>query len=373
MKLVDRITDKIENDVSIQVLIKIILILLAIFLLQKTSVIWTGLLDKIWAVIKPFVFGFVIAYILHGPIRWGEDHKISKNIMIPVLYILIFALLYILIASLLPMIVNQVTSLINSVISGVNWLYDILNKYTDSSSPGWVEDLVKQSITALSDLKDMIPTVSTSLPDVVSNLVSGFTTFIFSIIISIYVCFGWDKIRFNIYRLARNHSRKTAGTLRAVNKEVSDYLRSVFILIIIKFVEYSLVYFLIGNPDWMMLGLITGLSILIPYLGPAVANFIGILTSLSLPMANWIALIIILVILSNVDGAVIDPMVHSHNTNVTPLWAIFSVFAGNAILGIPGIIISIPAFLSIRIIIKMYTGVDIAGRLSDSDVLDQSE
>lgn len=324
-------------------------------------------------IIKPFVFGFVIAYILHLPIRWGENHKISKNIMIPILYILIFLLIYFLLASLLPMIVNQVTSLINNIITGVTWLYDTLSKYAESGSPSWVEDIVTQSIQALSNLKDMIPSVSSSLPDVLTNLVSGFTTFIFAIMISIYVCFGWDKIRFTIYRFARNRSRKAAETVRAVNNEVSDYLRSVFILILIKFIEYSIVYFLVGNPDWMMLGFLTGLSILIPYIGPAVANCVGILTSLSLPTANWIAVIIILLVLSNVDGAVIDPMVHSHNTNVTPLWAIFSVFAGNAFLGIPGIVIAIPVFLSIRIIIKMYTGIDLIGKLSDSEPLDQSE
>lgn len=371
MKIVDRISDKIESDVSFRTLVKFILILLAIFLLEKTSGVWLGFLEKIWVIIKPFVFGFVIAYVLREPIKWAENHKISKNIMIPVLYVLIFALLYFILASILPMILSRASDFINSIISGVTWLYDRLSSLATDGTPGWIEDIVKESISALSSLKDMIPDVSTSLPDFVTNIISGFTTFIFSTIISIYVCFGWDKIRFTIFRLARRKSRRAAETIHAVNGEVSDYLKSVFILVIVKFIEYSLVYFLIGNDDWMILGLITGLSIIIPYIGPAVANCVGILTSLSLPMANWVILIIILLILSNVDGAVIDPIVHSRNTSVTPLWAIFSVFAGNAFLGIPGIIIAIPVFLSVRVIIKMYTGHDIIGTQSDSKVEDQ--
>lgn len=364
MKIVDRLSDKITNDVSLQVIIKIVLILAIILLLQATSSIWLWAWNIIWSVLKPFLYGFIIAYILRGPIHWGEEHHISRKVMMPVLYVLIVLILYFIISNVIPMLINRSAGFINSMINGVNWLYATLANFAEDGSPAWLESIVSESVAALSDLKNLIPDLSTSVPDIVTNTISGLMTAMFAFILSIYMCIGWEKIQFNTMRIARRRSRRCAETVSAVNREIYSYIRSLLILMVIKFIEYSLLYFLIGNGDWMILGLITALSLLVPYIGPTIVNCIGIITSLSLVPARWITLIVLLLILSNVDGAVIDPMVHAHNTSVTPLWAIFSVFAGNALLGIPGVIIAIPVFLAVRMIIKMYTGHDITSAMS---------
>ena len=63
---------------------------------------------------------------------------------------------------------------------------------------------------------------------------------------------------------------------------------------------------------------------------------------------------IAIVILSQVDEYVIAPLVHARNTHISPLWTLFSIFAGGTLLGVPGIIIAIPAFLTIRTIYRIY-------------------
>ena len=41
---------------------------------------------------------------------------------------------------------------------------------------------------------------------------------------------------------------------------------------------------------------------------------------------------------------------HSHNTSVTPLWALFSIFAFSGLFGIVGLVIAIPGYLALRVI-----------------------
>ena len=82
MKLVDKINDTIDRDFSLRNLIKIILVMGIVWLFQSTSGIWLGILGKIWAVIMPFIVGFVIAYVLRSPIRLAEKHGITRNYLV---------------------------------------------------------------------------------------------------------------------------------------------------------------------------------------------------------------------------------------------------------------------------------------------------
>ena len=68
------------------------------------------------------------------------------------------------------------------------------------------------------------------------------------------------------------------------------------------------------------------------------------------PFVNRFLLIILIVVLSQVDEYVIAPLVHSHNTSVTPLWALFSIFAFSGLFGIVGLVIAIPGYLALRVI-----------------------
>ena len=136
----------------------------------------------------------------------------------------------------------------------------------------------------------------------------------------------------------------------SINDEVSDYIHSLIILMLIKFVEYMLVYVLIGHDDWLIMALLTSISLLIPYIGPTIVNCIGILTAIAIPDGRVFLLIILIVVLSQVDEYVITPLVHSHNTSVTPLWALFSIFAFSGLFGIVGLVIAIPGYLALRVI-----------------------
>ena len=93
---------------------------------------------------------------------------------------------------------------------------------------------------------------------------------------------------------------------------------------------------------------------LIPYLGPTVVNCLGILTALTLEPVRILILVLLIVVLSFVDEYVVAPLVHSHNTGVTPLWSLFSIFVGGTLFGATGIIVAIPAFLSIRSIYNVF-------------------
>lgn len=351
MKILEKITNTLNYEISTQALIKLVLVLLAIWLCLQTGKFWGWIITKAWSILSPFLIGFVIAYILKKPIAFGEKHHIKRGVMIAISYIAIFVFLTWLACSIVPMFLTRTSAFINSIINSVNYLMD---KYAEmsrhASENTFLFEIVKDATSSLKSLSALVPEISNSIPKFLNNAIGTITSGIFSIIISIFMCIEWDKIRFNFFKLSRRISKVFYECMLSINDEVSDYIHSLIILMLIKFVEYMLVYVLIGHDDWLMMALLTSISLLIPYIGPTIVNCIGILTAIAIPDGRVFLLIILIVVLSQVDEYVIAPLVHSHNTSVTPLWALFSIFAFSGLFGIVGLVIAIPGYLALRVI-----------------------
>lgn len=357
--------EKLNHDVSVQALIKVVLILLVILLFLKTGSFWSWIFTKIWNVLCPFLIGFVIAYILKTPIAYGEKHHIKRGVMVAICYIVIALFFVWLICSIVPLILSRTGDFINSMINGVNWLINLYSEFTNNSSNNqWLLSIVQEGTNSLKNLSSLIPEVGNSIPKLLTNAIGTTTTGIFAIIISIFMSLEWNKICYQIIRITRKISMKCLECTIAINEEVSSYVHSLVILMLVKFIEYAILYLLIGHQDWLILACMTSISLLIPYIGPTIVNCIALLTALSLPGARVVILIIMIVVLSQVDEYVIAPLVHSHNTAVTPLWALFSIFTFSALFGVVGLIIAIPAFLALRVIyLKTFKVDNVEGNL----------
>lgn len=345
------IQEKLKDDVSMQVLVKLVLLFVVVLLIQSTAVFWKTLFGVIWRIIKPFFIGFVIAFVLKAPVKFAETRGIPRRVTVPVIYICILLFLFWIVVTLVPMITARSSDLINSLIGGINWIYETLNNMSGYGMPPWITGSITEAVNALSGFQSFLPNLSASVPHMVTSAISTLTTSVFAVIISIFMCFEWEKIRFTVLRLCHRVSRKMYDSAIMINEELSDYVRSLLTLMLIRFFEYILVYVIVGHPDWLILALLTSISLIVPYIGPTIINTIGIITALTLEPGKIILLISLILVLSNVDEYVISPLVHARNTNVTPLWALFSIFAGNAIAGVGGIIAAIPVFLIIRILL----------------------
>ena len=350
MKILANFFGKLTEDVQIKTLLKIIFVLLIVFLIKETDIVWKGILSKIWFILQPFVYGFAIAYVLHPFILFLEDKKISRKAVIPILYIFIIVAFMWLVFTLIPMVYSRLSSLITSMTSGINNLFDFYTKVSESSAPVWVQEAMKELVKILNNTKDLI-SVNVNIPKVFSNTISVLTRTILTFIISIYMCYGWENIAGRIYKIAFNIKHTYPIYLHNISHEIGDYISSLIILMVIKFIEYSILYLLIGHRDWMIIAILYSIGLIIPYLGGTLANTIGILTSLTLPINKVIILVVAIIILSNIDAYVTGPMVHSHNVKIPPLWALFAILAGGTLAGPVGIMLGIPVYLALRVIV----------------------
>lgn len=353
MNILKVIEETLNKWLSKDLLIKLTLLFVIVFLAMKTWTLWSFILAKAGEVVYPFIVGFIIAYILSEPINWLENHHIKRSVSIPVIYIVVLLLFIWLISSLVPMVIMRTGDLLNSITGGLSWLYNMLEANNSDGVPEWFVSMLDTLRSSVNNIRSFLPAISSTVPTILSSAVDLIVRTVFSIVVSVFMCFGWHSIKYHIKKTVGNVSALLSSCLTVMDYEVGSYIHSLLILMIIRFFEYSLVYLIVGHHDWMILALMTSISLLIPYLGPTIVNCIGILTALTLPFSSILLLIGFIMVLSFVDEYVIAPLVHSHNTGVTPLWSLFSIFAGGTLFGAVGIIAAIPAYLSIRSIYRI--------------------
>lgn len=349
-----RFLQHLDDKINIKLLSKIVLFLLIVYLLKMTLPLWGNWLSLIKSIITPFFMGFLIAYIVHPLIVLLQKKGLHKNAAIFLVCIAVIIFIIVLCLVLMPMLYDKISGFVANLIQGVQWISDKIITYGDFENFDLVDTITNSITKYLSSYEAWLPNIVNSIPGFMNSFVNVITNALLTIIVAIYMLADFDRIKNYICKFCRIFYEHADPYLFKIDEEVSVYIKSLLILMAIKFVEYSLFYFLIGHEDWIIIGLITSMGQLVPYLGGTIANSIGILTALSLSPIRIVFLIVGICILSNVDAYVISPLIHEKRSSLGPLVTLFAIFAGGVIYGAIGIMFSIPIAIAIKAICEVY-------------------
>lgn len=117
---------------------------------------------------------------------------------------------------------------------------------------------------------------------------------------------------------------------------------------LIQLFEYSFLFFIIGHPNWLILGLLACITTIIPYFGGLITNILAIIMASVVSVPLVIATIVICMIFPQLDGYLISPKVYGKTNNVNPLITIMVVSIGGTLAGVTGIIVALPCYLLLR-------------------------
>jgi predicted PurR-regulated permease PerM len=152
----------------------------------------------------------------------------------------------------------------------------------------------------------------------------------------------------------RPESRNMVGdVLEKIYQSIGGYLGG--LTLICTFNATLTTAFLAINqvPFFLPLGILSGLSSMIPYAGPFVTGTIITLLAL-ITGSGWHALacLIYFVAYGQVEGNVLAPLVFRRTVHVNPLVVILSVLFLGEMAGIIGAIIAVPVVAALQVIVR---------------------
>ena len=337
-------------------LIDVVLTLLIIFLVINTFGFWAGILKKIFSIILPFLIAFAVAYALYPFVEKLNKKKIPKALSVFIVVAVVVGFIALIIALLVPIMISQLSSLFN-------WLMDFVLKISNEYN---VDLNVIQEY--IGDFKSVINNYGSSIGNfsfgVIMQSVNILTIFIICFITSIYFLADMEKIRKKVKSFLRRNHKKTYRYVERLDHEVSQYFVGLQKYIIIQFIEYTTIFFIIGHPYYLLLGILCSITTIVPYFGGIFANIIAAITAFFVSSKLFILTLIVAFICPNIDGYIISPRVYGKTNNVPGLLTIFAVFAGGKIAGVLGIIIALPVTIILLATYRFYED-DIAQKLDD--------
>lgn len=302
-------------------LLNTLLLLLIILILYITRDLWINIYNIIINTLKPIITSIMISYVFNLYLK-----KLNKFFN-KITSILIF------IGSIITtiiVIINLIIKITSQLKDCINIIYYFIKTY-----------LVKYNIDIL-DIYNYINKFENI--NIINNIFKYITFIMIVISLSIYIFLGWDKIKQKIKFLS---NRTTLDYLKNINKEIEKYTSSFFILIIINIIEYTIIFLIIGHPNYLILGLLAGILSIIPMIGGIITNIIALITAFTLNYKLFIRTLIGILVLSILDGYIVSPLIYSKGNKIHPVLIIISIFIFTKLLGPLGTIIAVPMLIII--------------------------
>ena len=163
-----------------------------------------------------------------------------------------------------------------------------------------------------------------------------------------------EKIRKGIKLFLKKQNKRAYKLIKNIDNELGNWLQGLTIFMIIQFFEYSFLFWIVGHPNWLLLGLLASFTTVIPYFGGWITNIIAVILASVVSPKLFIATLIICFIFPNIDGYIISPRVYGKTNNVKPLWSIFAVTVMGGTLGLFGILFALPTYLVLNCIFQFF-------------------
>ena len=147
-----------------------------------------------------------------------------------------------------------------------------------------------------------------------------------------------------------------------IDSMVGQYLRGVIVLFFANGIGATAIMYILslfyGNQYALVVGLLTGITNMVPYVGPVVsagsAGLLTYVTAESSPIAATVLAVVLMLLMSQYFGIIVQPRLIGRRINLDPLAVLFAMFAGYQLFGLVGVIIGMPIAGCAKIILARW-------------------
>lgn len=362
-----KITESMKSKIIIYSSSLVIALLFFIIVYRFENVI--EIIKTVFTVLLPFLFGIMIAFILNNPVKWVENKlfantklKQGKKRLFATAIVFILALLFLVLffSIVIPNVIESLQLFSKNVTGYAETLYTYVRDiaYSLDISEKQVEeilfnfDITKKLTNILTDSIPMIASYSV-------NIVQGFIHSILAIVSAFYMLMDRESLVKGIKRL--NYSlfnKKNANYLTMwandAQKVFEQYIVGNMLDSFIVGVICYIGCLILKMPYASMIGLIVGITNIIPVFGPFLGAIPVIVLLLLIKPFYAIIFAIFIFILQQCDGNIIKPLVLGDKLGISGFWILFSVTVGGSLFGVIGMFLGVPIFALIYAAIQDY-------------------
>jgi predicted PurR-regulated permease PerM len=292
----------------------------------------------------------LIAVALDHPVRLLERRKIKR---LPAIAIVTFAGLGLIVAfgfTLIPPAIEQGKGLVHDAPQFVRSARgSALFRTVDARF-----HLGDYLMEAERRLPEMLEGAATPILNVLGDLLSGVAAAItIAFLVIFMLIFGGRLIDAAVAEARPERRAVYENVLAKIYQSIGGYLGGLALICTIN-ATFTTTFLAIDSvPFFLPLGIISGLSSMIPYAGPIVAGTgISLIALFTVGIGHGVASGIYFIVYGLLEGNVLGPLIFKRTVHVNPLVVTLSILFLGEIAGIMGAVIAVPVVATLQIVLR---------------------
>ena len=350
-----------NNKIKDYIFLSTYIILLIFFFINIKDIM--NFLYKFLGIIKPFIWGIAIAFILNIPVKLIEKNlgnskffkgmKRSFSITLTFLFFILAITLFILFV--IPQLLSSISTLMNSIPEYLSQFEKFLevNAINNSQSQVMMQNIINELLNMWKEiLKVTSQIVGTSLGyllDFTLGITYGVINFFLSLILAIYMLASKEilisQLKLIIYAfVSKNKADRIIELGKMCNEMFSKFILGQCTEALVIGVLCFIGMIILKMPYALLISVVIGVTALIPVFGAFLGTIPSAFIILIMDPIKALWFIIFIIVLQQLEGNLIYPRVVGSSIGLSALWVMFAMIVGGSLFGIIGMLIGIPIF-----------------------------
>jgi predicted PurR-regulated permease PerM len=328
-------------------------------------VAWRLLWPPLAIIAPPLLVAALIVYALDPAVSLLERRRVPRLLATLVVYVLVLGVGAGLVAVSAPLVGSQIASFAQEAPQMRDRATDLLeqgagavgvnlNLRPNADGEEIVQEVADEAEAALQDedSRRQLLAALGGLAGVATGVAQMVLLLLLGPVLAFYLLA--DLPRFNAAARSLVPPGRRDGlfdVVAAVGRVTGGYVRGQIVVALFVGVFSALGFALIGLPFWALVGIVAGVSNLVPFIGPIVGGVLGVAVALLAEGPDLaLGVVVVMVVVQQLESQVVSPLVMGRTVKIHPLAVILAVLAGGALFGLPGLLLAVPATAAAKVI-----------------------
>ena len=309
-------------------------------------------------ILMPVLVALVIAYLLDVPVTRLENIGIRRSLATSFTLIVFLFICFISAVALLPIISKQGVNLVKEIPliweSAQQWLTTLPEKYPSVIEVGYIKSMMAGVNERVVSLGEFVLSASfSSLGNVAAIL-------IYIILVPLMVFFMLNDKGFFVESISKILPKERLLITQVgeeMNTQIANYIRGKVIEIVIVGVVSTIAFSILDLRFGLLLGVLVGFSVLIPYIGAAVVTIpVAIVALFQFGLsAEFGYVMLVYGVIQALDGNLLVPILFSEAVSLHPLYIIIAVLLFGGLWGFWGVFFAIPLATLVKALLSAWS------------------
>jgi len=310
-------------------------------------------------IITPFFIAALLAYLGNPIVTYCHHKKIPRSLGVLIVFMALTIFLIVPIIVFVPIAQEQVLIVIQKIPLIISWFQDKvevwLSHHPESSDFLNVTTVKKKLAEHSHKITNLASLLMQTAVHSTYAIITFFGNILLIFVVAFYLMRDWPVILRNIrYLFPSSATHSVCSIAQQADAVVSAFLRGQLLVMLCLATIYSIGLSLIGLPIAFLVGLISGILAIVPYVGfivgISIASLVMYIETHSFMQVMYV--VGIYMIGQIAESTFLTPCLVGDKIGLHPVAVIFSVLVGGYSFGFLGVLLALPVAAVACVIIK---------------------